>query len=250
MPHPSLIKTSGTPDLRRWVRAAALLALAPLAACSSGGADRIVTGSIQNQDYRARHPIELANSRATLDVIPQGRKGALDPRTEAQVRTFAQEYSQNGSGDIAIAVPQSGPGAAEAQASVPSIRGALAAGGARGYVSVSSYPVADPSVAAPVRLSYAAIVARTRTRCGQWPNDLASGSSTEGWDNRPYWNFGCASQQMMAAQTADPRDLLGPAAQTPPDSMMRARGITAIRQGKDPGTAWKVQNTNIGNVGE
>jgi pilus assembly protein CpaD len=55
---------------------------------------------------------------------------------------------------------------------------------------------------------------------------------------------------MIAAQTADPRDLLGPAAMTPPDSQMRSRAISAVRQGKDPGTVWKTQNSNIGAVGD
>ncbi|PPQ40339.1 hypothetical protein CH337_21570 [Rhodoblastus acidophilus] len=249
MPHSRLIKIANFSRVKTALRAAALLALAPLAACSTG-ADRVVAGSVQNQDYRARHPIELANSRATLDVLPQMRGGALDERSRAQIREFARDYSQAGSGDIAVAVPQGGPGAAQARAAIPGVRKALAAGGARGYVAVSSYPIADPSVAAPLRLSYATVVARTRTRCGQWPNDLASGSSTETWENKPYWNFGCASQQMLAAQTADPRDLLGPSATNPPDSAMRSRGIVAIRDGKDPGTNWKVQNSNIGGVGD
>ncbi|MBB4197277.1 pilus assembly protein CpaD [Rhodoblastus sphagnicola] len=249
MPHSRLIKTANPSSPRAWLKVAALLLAAPLAACSNGGADRVVTGSIENQDYRARHPIELANSRAAIDVLPQVRGGALDERTRAQVKEFAKEYSHSGSGDIAVALPRGGPGAAEARAAVPGLRQALVAGGARGYVSISSYPIADPSVAAPIRLSYASVVARTRTRCGQWPNDLASGSSTETWENKPYWNFGCASQQMIAAQTADPRDLLGPAASNPPDSTMRSRGIVAIRDGKDPGTNWSVQNSNIGGVG-
>jgi hypothetical protein len=30
---------------------------------------------------------------------------------------------------------------------------------------------------------------------------------------------------------------------------MRARGIIAIRDGKDPGTAWATQNSNIGRLG-
>ena len=209
MPHLRLIKTSDLAGLKRWARAAALLAAVPLAACSSGGADRIVATSIQNQDHRARHPIELANSRATLDVIPQVHGGALDARSRDQIRQFASEFARTGSGEIALVLPQGGPGAAEARASVPGVRAALAAGGARGFVALSSYPISDPSVAAPIRLSYATVVARTRTRCGQWPNDLASGSSLETWENKPYWNFGCASQQMIAAQTADPRDLLG-----------------------------------------
>jgi type IV pilus biogenesis protein CpaD/CtpE len=54
---------------------------------------------------------------------------------------------------------------------------------------------------------------------------------------------------MLAVQTADPRDLLGPAADTPADSHMRGRAIDAVRAGKDPGTAWAVQNTNIGGLG-
>jgi pilus assembly protein CpaD len=255
MPHSRLNKTQhrhARKDIRAhrksWIAAFALLLAAPLAACS-GGADRITTSSIQNQDYRARHPIELANSRATLDVIPLVHGGALDERSKGQIKEFAREYGQSGSGDISVALPQGGPGAAEARNAVPGIRQALVSGGARGYVLVSSYPIADPSVAAPVRLSYATIVARTRTRCGQWPNDLASGSSVNTWDNQAYWNFGCASQQMLAAQAADPRDLVGPAAITPPDSHMRSRGIAAIREGKDPGTNWTTQNSNIGGVG-
>jgi pilus assembly protein CpaD len=249
MPHSRQTRIPGRFGLKRWARAAALLAAAPLSACNSGGVDRITTASIQDQDVRARHPIELANSRATLDVIPQLRGGALDERSRGQISQFARDYGQDGSGDISLAVPRGGPGAAQARAAVPAIRQALVAGGARGYVLVSSYPIADPTVAAPVRLSYAAVVARTRTRCGQWPSDLASGSSTETWDNRPYWNFGCASQQMLAAQIADPRDLLEPSAVAPPDGQMRARAIKSVRQGQDPGTSWTIQNSNIGGVG-
>ena len=54
---------------------------------------------------------------------------------------------------------------------------------------------------------------------------------------------------MVAAQVADPRDLVGPAAETPPDSKMLGRAIDAVRQGKDPGTTWTTQNTNISGSG-
>jgi pilus assembly protein CpaD len=230
---------------RRFV---ALLALvAPLTACS--GADRVVTNSIEPQDVRSRHPIELTRGRVNLDVIAEVRQGDIDARTRAQVREFAGQYRASGSGDIGIALPQGSPGEVEARAALPGLRRALFAGGARGYVVVSTYPVPNPSLAAPIRLSYASVVAQTRSRCGQWPNDLASGDSLQGWENKPYWNFGCASQQMLAAQTADPRDLIGPAADAPADSHMRGRAIDAVRAGKDPGTDWAVQNSNIGNLG-
>ncbi len=225
-----------------------LLALTfPLGAC--GGADRIVTRSIEPYEVRARHQIELTRGRVSLDVIAETRNGEIDPRTRAQVRQFAGQYRANGSGDIAIALPQGGSGEAEARAALPGLRRALVAGGARGAVLVSTYPVANPSLASPIRLSYASVVAHIRSRCGQWPDDLASGASLEGWENKPYWNFGCASQQMLAAQTADPRDLIGPAADPPADSHMRGRAIDAVRAGKDPGTTWLVQNSNIGGLG-
>jgi pilus assembly protein CpaD len=235
------------PLAAKWKLAALLTLAAPLAACS--GADRIVTSSIGPQDYRVRHPIELKQARASLEVLPEVRAGDLDRRTRAQVKQFAQEYRVKGSGEISIALPQSGPSGGEARAALPGLRKALAAGGAHGYVSVSSYPVANPALAAPVRLSYSTIVAETPSRCGQWPNDLASGSSVNGWQNTEYWNFGCSTQQMMATQVADPRDLVGPAAETPPDSKILGRSIDAVRQGKDPGTTWLTQNTNISGLG-
>jgi pilus assembly protein CpaD len=248
MSHFRSLRTEARPRTARRLRLAALLALAaPLAACT--GADRIITGSVGPQDYRVRHPIGLTEGRANLEVLPEVHKGALDDRTQAQVKEFAQQYRDHGSGEIALALPQSGRSGAEARAALPGLRKALAAGGAHGYVNVSYYPAVNPALASPVRLSYSTIVARTPTRCGQWPNDLASGSSTIGWDNREYWNFGCATQQMIATQVADPRDLMGPAADAPPDSHMRGRAINAVRDGKDPGTGWATQNSNISGIG-
>ena len=86
-------------------------------------------------------------------------------------------------------------------------------------------------------------------QCGQWPSDLASASSIEGWENKPYWNFGCATQTMIAAQTSDPRDLVTPRGEEASDALMRARGIDTVRKGSDPNTAWTVKNSNIGGVG-
>jgi pilus assembly protein CpaD len=248
MPHrkPFQSRTRGLLP-RCWKLVALLAFTAGLAACS--GADRVVTSSSEPPGVRALPPIELTRGRTSLDVLAEVRNGEIDARTRAQVREFAAQYRANGAGDIGIALPQGGPGEREARAALPGLRRALVAGGARGFVVISAYAIADPALAAPIRLSYASVVAQLRSRCGQWPNDLASGASLLGWENKPYWNFGCASQQMLAAQTADPRDLIGPAADAPADSHMRGRAIDAVRAGKDPGTSWAVQNSNIGGVG-
>ncbi len=71
----------------------------------------------------------------------------------------------------------------------------------------------------------------------------------QGWDNKPYWNYVCAYQNMIAEQVPEPRDLVGPRAEDPADTVMRARAIDQIRHGTDPTTDWKTKNTNISSVG-
>jgi pilus assembly protein CpaD len=100
-----------------------------------------------------------------------------------------------------------------------------------------------------VRLVFQGLKAVVPSRCGQWPSDLTSASSLQGWKNESYENFGCATQSMLAAQVDDPRDLTVQRASTPPDENMRLRAIAAVRKGEDPGTNWKTQNTAIGTVG-
>ena len=88
------------------------------------------------------------------------------------------------------------------------------------------------------------------SRCGQWPHDLASGgNSIESWKNESYWNFGCATQSVLAAQVDDPRDFARARALGPSDVEMRLRAIEDVRNGQDPGTNWKVKLTPIGQVG-
>lgn len=239
-------KTISTSHRGRPLRVAGLaLALAaPLQAC---GPDRVVTGTVPNYDYRVTHPIVLANAPRSLDVFSVA--GRLDAQEQAKVTEFAKAYSQRGQGQITVLVPTGGASATGARDALGDVRKALAAGGAKGYISVGSYAVTDPSLASPIRLSFSELQARLKKPCGEWPTDLASGSTIEGWNNNPYWNFGCSHQNMLAAQVADPRDLAAPRAESPVDVNMRMRAIQNVRKGQDPGTEWKVKNTSIGSVG-
>jgi pilus assembly protein CpaD len=225
-----------------------ILAL-PMVACS--GPDRIVTGSVVPDDYRQRHPIVLAELPNTLDVFVSGSNGGgnVDSRTYGQIRSFATRYRTDGRGQISLLFPRGTPNDAAIRSALPSIRRALVEGGARGSVSLASYRVTDSALAAPVRLTFVGLKATVGSQCGQWPSDLASGSSMQGWENRQWWNFGCATQSTLAAQIDDPRDLVAPRAEAPSDVALRTRAIGSLRQGKDPGTTWAVGNTSIGNIG-
>ena len=218
----------------------------PLAAC---GVDRTVTGSIISEDFKQTHPVVLTNLPETLDVFPVGSAGGLDPVSARRVEEFAGRYRVRGQGQITILAPSGARGAAVTRNALASVRAHLVKGGVTGMVGVGAYPVADPSLASPIRLSYETLKAKVATTCGQWPADLASGSSTETWTNRPWFNYGCAYQSNMTAQIDDPRDLVAPRAETPSDTEMRSRGITNVRKGVDPGTDWRIKNSEISNVG-
>jgi pilus assembly protein CpaD len=224
--------------------AAALLALS-IGACAKQ--DRMVTGSVIPTDVRARHPIVLTNAPATLDIFVTG-VGGLDSRQRQDVADFASAYRSAGTGSIQILAPRGAGQDAAAQRVVAAIRKELTASGAAAPIEVGSYSVADARLAAPVRVSYRKLEAKADTRCGEWPDDLGASGSKAGWDNRPYYNFGCAYQQNMAAQVADPRDLVRPRHLDPADSQMRTRAITAVREGKDPSTFWYYSPTPIGNL--
>src|SRR5207302_2101112 len=104
-----------------------------------------------------------------------------------------------------------------ARAALPAIERALSAGGASGYINVGSYPAAEPGVASPIRLSFDGLKAQVASQCGQWPRDIASASTIDGWENRHCWNYGCGYQTDLAAQVADPRDLVSPQAESASD---------------------------------
>jgi pilus assembly protein CpaD len=221
---------------------ALLLAGAALAGC---GVDYASDDTPLTGDYHERHPIVVAQAPTTLDVYPVGE--AIDAESVAKIKEFVSHYRQFGTGPITILTPVSH--GERSTAVVDQIRRTLAATGLRGYVGVGAYPVADATRASPVRLFYQGLKAVTPTRCGQWPDDLASGASIEGWKNEEYENYGCATQSVLAAQVADPRDFVQARASQPADVAMRMRAIGDVRNGQDPGTQWKIQLTPIGVVG-
>lgn len=225
--------------------ALALLTLGvPLAGCSN--VDRAVATSPIPPDYHLRHPVVLADARQTLDIFLVPASDRLDKRQTHDVQAFAADYLSNGKGRIQVQVPRGAVNPRAADATLGAVRRTLAASGVKGDIEVGTFRVLDPTIASVLRLSFTKLQARLASRCGEWPDDLGSGSTLNTWENRNYYNFGCATQQTLAAQIDDPRDLVRPRAEEPADVQMRTRAITAIRTAKDPGTDWKVSVTPVG----
>ena len=245
MPLPTSVRKRTRP--LRLLTLAGLLTV-PLAACSNP-IDRVVASSPIPDDVHIRHNIVLANAPRRLDIFFVGADGRLDYAQGREVEAFARDYLGEGQSGIRIAMPQGPVNHLAAERTLAAVRGALARSGVRNGISVVGYPVADPALASSLHLSYVALQARPTTRCGEWPDDLGSGTTLNSWQNRTYYNFGCANQQTLAAQVANPRDLVKPRAEDPTDVQLRTRAIGLLRSGQDPSTQWSNSPALIGPVG-
>jgi pilus assembly protein CpaD len=199
-------------------------------------------------DYKDRHPIVMSETSFFLDIFPEVTHGRLDSETTSRLVAFSKRHLEFDDGPIVMSTPNGGSSGRSIVRESEVVARALASLGVKD-VTTTAYPVVDPSLAAPIRLSFKGLKARVADRCGLWPRDLASGTSLDGWLNETYWNFGCASQNMIATQTADPRDLVSPRGSTPADIEMRMRGIGKVRQGTDPATGWSTKAGQISGVG-
>jgi pilus assembly protein CpaD len=105
---------------------------------------------------------------------------------------------------------------------------------------INQYGFADSAVAvepyregrdgsAPIRIAYLRYVAEPPI-CGRWTENLADDRR-----NLPFSNFGCAQQHNLAAQVANPADLLGPRTMDPADTERRMIMYDKYRQGKPTG---------------
>ena len=89
---------------------------------------------------------------------------------------------------------------------------------------MASYQAPSDEVSAPVRVAFTAMRAQT-DKCGRWPKDILDNA-----ENKHYANFGCSYQNNLAAQIANPADLLGPRKLSPIDAEKRGVVIDEYRR--------------------
>lgn len=208
--------------------APALILTAIISGCAASQ-DRMTTSAI-NDDYRQRHPIVLTEKEHHLDIPIAASDRRLTTGMRDTIRGFVQDYRGHASGTVEILVPRGSINSPAASTLRQQIRKELVGNGIPSVRIVDSYYAAgDPGDAAPVRLRFTATTALTNT-CGQWPDDL----SDNAFDNQNYYNFGCATQHNLAAQVANPTDLISPRAVSPIDTDQRSKVIDNYRKGSVP----------------
>lgn len=201
---------------------ALLLAITLLGGCANR--DSVTVGAIPD-DYRTNHPIMISQQDKTLD-IPVGASDRDMTRAQKEsLLGFLEGYDRAAASVVTISVPTGSANEIAAQSAARGFAKVAAANGVRrDRIAFISYDAGGGDIAAPVRVTYSALRAHT-DKCGRWSADIAD--TTE---NKHYTNFGCSYQNNLAAQIANPNDLLGPRQQTPVDATRRGVVIDGYRK--------------------
>jgi pilus assembly protein CpaD len=202
--------------------------LAVLAGCAHhpNAISAVETTASVPDDYRVNHPIAVEEGVQTLDVPVGIYTDKLTDAMRANVNGFAQRFRVSGSAVIAVVAPSGSPNQNTAAGIAVQIEDVLRKSGvAPGAIDYRVYHAASDERNAPIRIAYSAIVAETAP-CRPFVDQLSVNH-----DNRNFFNFGCATQQNLAAVVDNPLDLLYPRGLTPADAQRRANVLEKYREG-------------------
>jgi pilus assembly protein CpaD len=190
-------------------------------------------------DYRLRHPIAIQEADRSIVVFVGQARGGLTASQRADVLGLAQIWRSEGTGAINVDVPVDTPNARAATETFREIQATLAAAGVppRGIVK-RDYRPEDPRHLPAIRLNYPKISA-VAGPCGLWPEDIGPSIKNKTYyQNKPYYNFGCAYQRNMAAMVDNPSDLVQPRPETPAYTPRRTTAFEKYRKGTTSATTY------------
>jgi len=219
-------------DRSRSVRLAGLVIGLATALSACTHTDDHVTTSAIPEDYRQRHPIAVEEGNDSMVVFVGRGRGGLTASQRAEVMGLGERWMHEGTGPITADVPVNTPNAHAASDSLHEIRALLSAAGVPPHgVMVHNYHPDDPKFMPPIRLTFPRLKA-VAGPCGLWPEDIGPSIKNKGYfENRSYYNFGCAYQRNMAAMVEDPADLEQPRSETPPYTIRRSEAFEKYRKG-------------------
>lgn len=235
---------------RRVLPAVALAATVLAVAACNKTPQYAATASIPS-DYRERHPIRLTENDHTVHLLVGTGTGVLTAEQRAQVASMASSWRQEATGHLLIETPRGTANTRTAAYAAREAQSILRASGVPPRAIIAKSYDAEPSALGPVRLGYLRIEAEAGP-CGLWPEDLGASlrpSLTRvhpNIHNQPYYNFGCSTQQNLAAMVANPEDLVQPRASTPPYAARRQTVMEKYRKGENPSGQYETKEAETG----
>jgi pilus assembly protein CpaD len=190
-------------------------------------------------DYRLRHPIAIQEADRSIVLFVGQARGGLTASQRGDVLGLAQTWQREGTGAINVDVPVATPNARAAAETFREIQATLAAAGVppRGIL-MRKYRPEDSRQLPAIRLNYPNISA-VAGPCGLWPEDLGPSIKNKSYfQNKQYYNFGCAYQRNMAAMVDNPSDLVQPRPETTAYTQRRTAAFEKYRKGTTSATMY------------
>jgi pilus assembly protein CpaD len=195
---------------------AVLIGCALLAGCASSGP---LPAGLHPVTPTEQYSIQVQPAADEIQLAPHG---AVSAGQQAALAALVMRWREYGEGALVIqatADPRSGETAQAAAAALQAL------GVAPSSIRIAALEGAET---APVKVGFQRYVAVGPQCANQW-GDLVR---TAG--NAAHAAFGCTITANMAAQIADPRDLVAPQAATPADSRRRVLKANGYHAGKEP----------------
>jgi pilus assembly protein CpaD len=188
--------------------------------------DEVMMDNYQPTAVNERYPIRVTEARTKTGI--RAPRGTLNTEQGNAVANFAIEVRRSSAPRVEVLYP-SGGGASRQLAQ--SIAASLVDQGVpQSRILVRSYAGGASS---PIELVLTRKVAVTR-ECGDWSSDLSYTGS-----NEPHSNFGCATQQNIAAMIANPEDLERPRETGPVLAANRMQTMKVFVENKTAGAYWQ-----------
>ena len=212
-----------------------VLSLAALASTACGS----LTGNASTAHLvEQRHPITVDQQTVTLTIAVDPTLSELSSRDKARLRAFVDAYASRGPGPVTVTAP-SGSGNADivGQEVAADVRRELYGLGLDwSVIEGATYRVPAASEGLDVVVSYSNYVA-TPSACGDFGGDVSNR-----FLSRSTNNFGCATQNNLAAMLADPRDLVAQQDAAPTDASRRDDVLQKYREGQSTSSTADQQN--------
>ncbi len=172
------------------------------------------------EDGAVNHPIEVEPAYQSMKLYYSPADTGISPADQARFDSFVADYQDHGNGSIAVSAP--------AGINSKVMIGFFAQrindmGVPKDHILVASHDAPDGDMR--VEINYVSYQAHT-DKCGDWSENLAYSA-----DNLTPKNFGCSVQHNIAAQVADPRDLLGPRTMDAASAVRRATAMNNYEKG-------------------
>ncbi|WP_340647349.1 CpaD family pilus assembly protein [Phenylobacterium sp.] len=203
------------------LKTSVVLAALCLSACATNRApDRLTEARTPTEHFKA-----TAAAQAETLALAVHAQGLSSNQADALI-AFLDTWRDAGGGAITIQTPAAGADPSSAYRAGEATRSFLLGQGVSPSLIVMTGYDAAAEAGAPVRIAYTSYQAVV-PRCGlQWTN--ISHSSR----NEVQPNFGCAVTANMAAQIANPADLVQPADLGPSDAQRRVFALDKYRKGE------------------